>query len=214
MESHSGLFSDGIVRMGIHSDSFSDGIVRMGIHSDAFSDGIVRMGIHSDAFSDGIARMHAIENACATMRSHAALTTAPEELARTHEDRKESLGITRARRRHATPRHAGGHTFRPQPNLRSNIVSRPHTQLRIARTNETKRFPGWTHTPNLRYIPSRFRRVFIAIALSDLQPHSKSFSFIAITCKQKHIPNLLITPGWSYILYIIGIYYDMIYQFM
>jgi hypothetical protein len=106
MESHSGLFSDGIVRMGIHSDSFSDGIVRMGIQSDAFSDGIVRMGIHSDAFSDGIARMHAIENACATMRSHAALTTAPEELARTHEDRKESLGITRARRRHATPRHA------------------------------------------------------------------------------------------------------------
>ena len=30
-----------------------------------------------------------------------------------------------------------------------------HTQLRLARsharTNETKRFPGWTHTPNLRY---------------------------------------------------------------
>ena len=24
---------------------------------------------------------------------------------------------------------------------------RPHTQLRIARTNETKRFPGWTHPP-------------------------------------------------------------------
>ena len=29
--------------------------------------------------------------------------------------------------------------------------SRGHTQLRIARTNETKRFPSWTHTPNLRY---------------------------------------------------------------
>ena len=24
---------------------------------------------------------------------------------------------------------------------------RPHTQLRIARTHETKRFPGWTHPP-------------------------------------------------------------------
>ena len=24
---------------------------------------------------------------------------------------------------------------------------RPHTQLRIARTNETKRFPGWTDPP-------------------------------------------------------------------
>ena len=32
------------------------------------------------------------------------------------------------------------------PALRATS-SRGHTQLRIARTNETKRFPGWTHPP-------------------------------------------------------------------
>jgi len=49
---------------------------------------------------------------------------------------------------------------REEPRLLHSLSrSPPHTQLRIARTTETKRFPGGTQTPNLRsvYVSTIYR---------------------------------------------------------
>ena len=46
----------------------------------------------------------------------------------------------------------GGHFELLRPSVENNIVSQAHTQLRIARTNETKRFPGWAHPSTSDYM--------------------------------------------------------------